>query len=477
MLFNSFEYGAFLAGVVLIYFLLPYRFRIWLLLAASYFFYMRWQWEYVFLIVAQTLVTYEAGRRIGATENPGVRRAWLAIAVTISLGLLAYYKYANFFIDSLAPVFHAAGLGYLERHLDVILPVGISFYTFQALSYTIDVYRRAHATEGHLGRYALYVAFFPQLVAGPIERATHLLDQFKRRNRFDVERVISGAKLIAWGLFKKVVIADRLAIYVDRVYASPELWSGPTLLIATFFFAFQIYCDFSGYSDIAIGSARILGYDLMRNFRRPYFAHSITEFWKRWHISLTNWFRLYVYYPLGGNRVPYRRWLFNVFVIFILSGFWHGANWTFIMWGVLHGSYYFVESVGTRLRVGEFFEHSLTTYGARFVGILLTFVFVLIGWIFFRSTSVEQAFFILERILTDWDGPIYLGPSQFTTMLSVLLIGTLIIVEFFQEKGYAADYFSPSRFSTPTRWIGYVGLILGIAMLGLSSDAFIYFQF
>ncbi len=307
MLFNSLEYAVFFVAVFAGYFSLPQRFRVWFLLVASYYFYMRWKWQYGLHILAVTALNYEAGRRVGLSTSPAVRRAWLTIALAGSLGLLGYYKYFNFFSDSLRPVASALGLEYLGPHLDVLLPVGISFYVFQTLSYTVDVYRGAHGFEPHFGRFALYVVFFPQLVAGPIERATHLLDQFKRENRIEIARITSGLKLVLWGLFKKVVIADRLALYVDNVYGSPEIHTGATLLLATWFFAFQIYCDFSGYSDIAIGSARILGYDLMQNFRLPYLAQSITDFWKRWHISLSTWFRDYVYLPLGGNRVSYPR--------------------------------------------------------------------------------------------------------------------------------------------------------------------------
>lgn len=477
MLFNSFQYAIFFAVVVLAYFALPYRYRLWLLLAASYYFYMRWRWEYVFLIVAQTGVTYETGRRIGAAQNLRARRTWLAIAVVLLVGLLGYFKYFNFFTDNARPLFEALGLGYLAPHLGILLPLGISFHTFQTLSYVIDVYRGDYIPDIHLGRYALYVNFFPQLIAGPIERGTHLLEQFKRDHRFDIERATDGLKLIAWGLFKKVVIADRLALYVDRVYAAPDLWSGSTLLLATFFFTFQIYCDFSGYSDIAVGSARVLGYDLMQNFRRPYLARSITDFWRRWHISLTTWFRIYVYLPLGGNRVRYRFWLFNIFAVFLLSGLWHGANWTFVAWGGLHGLYYFVESVGTRLKVSERLAAAVPPPLVDAAGAVLTFVLVLIGWIFFRAASISDAMSILGRIATDWNGPLYLGPSQFTTALSLVLIGILMLVESLQEKGYAARDDRPSRLPALVRWPGYVALLLGTGLLGLSSDSFIYFQF
>jgi D-alanyl-lipoteichoic acid acyltransferase DltB (MBOAT superfamily) len=477
VLFNSLEYAVFLLFVVGVYFALPFRLRVWFLLAASYYFYMRWRWEFIFLIVAQTFVTFEAARRIAHAKSEIVRRFWLSTSIVFCLGLLGYFKYLNFFQDALRPMFEVAGLSYLAPHLDIILPVGISFYTFQALSYTIDVYRGAHVAEPYLARYALYVAFFPQLVAGPIERATHLLDQFSRRNRFDIERFIDGGKLIVWGLFKKVVIADRLAIYVDRVYESPELYSGPTLLMATYFFAFQIYCDFSGYSDIAIGSARILGYDLMQNFRVPYMARSISDFWRRWHISLTSWFRTYLYLPLGGSRVGYLKWARNILAVFLISGLWHGANWTFIVWGGLHATYYFAESGTRRIAVRSGVRTVLPGYLIDALRILLTFHLVLLSWVFFRASSVADAGLILTKIFTDFGGAIYMGASQLTTLLSIALIGVLVAVQVMQEKGFVSLYFSKSRIPAAFRWPLYAGMILCISTLGVSSNAFIYFQF
>lgn len=477
MLFNSFEYFVFLGAVVVVYFSLPFRWRVWFLLGASYYFYMRWRWEFIFLIVAQTIVNYEAGRRIGASNNDAIRKAWLTTAILSSLGLLAFFKYFNFFSENFRLVFEAAGLNYMVPHLDILLPVGISFYTFQTLSYTIDVYRRDHAVENHVGRFALYVAFFPQLVAGPIERATNLLDQFKRENRLDLVRLSEGSKLILWGLFKKVVIADRLGIYVDRVYDNPELYSGSSLLLATYFFAFQIYCDFSGYSDIAIGSARILGYDLMQNFRLPYLASSISRFWKRWHISLTTWFASYVYVPLGGNRVSYGKWMFNVTLVFLVSGLWHGAAWTFVIWGALHAIYYFIESAYARIKTRwpEAFDGASVI--RRVGAILLTFHAVLLGWIFFRAKSFSDAVLIIEKIVSQPVGDLYMGPSQLTTIISVGLVIMLIVVQILQSRGWVSLYFSKPKLPVWIRYPGYIALLIGIGLLGVSSNAFIYFQF
>ena len=331
MLFNSFEFAVFFIIVVLLYFALPFRYR-WLhLLISSYIFYMSWRWEYIFLIVGQTVVIFYCGRNIARSEGVFRRKVWLTLSLVWSLGLLFFYKYYDFARRSLEEAGAELGMTPALPMMDVIVPVGISFYTFQALSYTIDIYTGNVEEERHFGRFALFMAFFPQLVAGPIERASNLLIQLRRNNSLDLERLSSGLALMLWGLFKKVVIADRLAIYVNQVYGDPSVHSGSTLLLATYFFAFQIYCDFSGYSDIAIGAARILGYDLMQNFRLPYLAQSIAGFWRRWHISLSTWFRDYLYFPLGGNRVGLRCWVFNIIVVFTVSGLWHGAAWTFVV--------------------------------------------------------------------------------------------------------------------------------------------------
>ena len=294
-------------------------------------------------------VNYVAGLKINASKDRRTQRLWLTLAIVASLGVLVYFKYANFFIAEASALLRILGADVRESYLKVILPVGISFFTFQALSYTIDVYKGKMHVERNFINFTLFVSFFPQLVAGPIERATNLLDQFKKEQHFSSERLLEGSKLIIWGLFKKVVIADRLAAYVEQIYASPELFGGSTLFLATFFFAFQIYCDFSGYSDIAIGSAHILGFRLMQNFNLPYLAKSVRDFWHRWHISLSTWFADYVYKPLGGNRVSTGRWMFNIMAVYLVSGLWHGANWTFIIWGGIFGVLYILEFLGDKL--------------------------------------------------------------------------------------------------------------------------------
>jgi alginate O-acetyltransferase complex protein AlgI len=477
MLFNSFEFLFYFLVVTLVYFCLSQKLRLWFLLAASYYFYMRWQWQYAFLILGQTLVNFHAGARIGRATSSPEKRLWLVAGLAVSLGALFVFKYANFAMGSASAGLRALGLPYLIPHLKVILPVGISFFTFQTLSYTIDVYRGKCPVEPEFHRFALYVAFFPQLVAGPIERATHLLGQFRRETRFDFGRLREGLPLILWGLFKKVVIADRVAIYVARVYASPERFNGPSLLLGTVFFAFQIYCDFSAYSDIAIGSARILGYDLMQNFRLPYLATSISGFWKRWHISLSSWFGDYVYIPLGGNRVSLCKWVRNVFVVFLLSGLWHGANWTFVVWGGLHGLYYLVERLGGRAWRAARLDRLVPRLVRQPLQVLLVFSAVCLAWVFFRAASLADALLILGRMFTHWEGGLYMGGSQLTTLLSLALIALLAVVQFLQAAGWVSLYFSRGRFPRPVRWAAYIGMILGIALLGKSSNEFIYFQF
>jgi D-alanyl-lipoteichoic acid acyltransferase DltB (MBOAT superfamily) len=481
MLFNSLEYLLFLPAVVFANFLLPPRLRWILLLLASYLFYACWKAEYLVLIIASTLVDYVAALRMPVAATPGRRRAWLGISLAANLGLLFTFKYFNFFNESIRILVTSIGLPYEIPSLDVLLPVGISFYTFQTLSYTVDVYRGQREPERHLGRFALYVAFFPQLVAGPIERSTRLLPQLWRETRFDWERTLRGIQLILWGLFKKLVVADRLAVYVDAVYRSPEEVSGAPLLIATYFFAFQIYCDFSGYSDIAIGSASILGYDLMENFRRPYFSRSIAEFWRRWHISLSSWFRDYVYLPLGGNRVAPRRWQANLMIVFLVSGLWHGASWTFVAWGALHGGY-LVLSVATRdirarlADVTGLLRHPRLMAA---VQIFTTFHLVLLGWVFFRARSLGDAVYVLRQ-MRPWQGwsldGITVGLREFELILGVLSIAFLLFFDALHRGGSSREIL-PRR-PTWKRWLAFYSLLFGILVLGrFSSEEFIYFQF
>ncbi|HOD52534.1 MAG TPA: MBOAT family O-acyltransferase, partial [Candidatus Hydrogenedentes bacterium] len=336
MLFNSLQFVVFFPIVVMVYFALPFRFRWAFLLAASYYFYGCWRANYLVLLFASTILDYVAGLGIGSTNNPRVRTLFLLMSLIGNFGMLFTFKYFNFFTSNFEFLFDFYRIP--KPALQVLLPVGISFYTFQTLSYTIDVYRGEQKPERHFGYFALYVTFFPQLVAGPIERSTRLLPQFFVKHDFDYERLRSGLLIMMVGFFKKLVIADRLSIYVDEVYNNPGKYHGLPVIAATYFFAFQIFCDFAGYSDIAIGSARIMGFELMQNFRRPYFATSISDFWRRWHISLSTWMRDYLYVALGGNRVSKLKWYRNLILTFVLSGLWHGAAWTFVIWGFFHGA-------------------------------------------------------------------------------------------------------------------------------------------
>jgi len=338
MLFNSFEFLIFFIIVTSLYFSIPHKFRWALLLFASCVFYMFFIPAYILILIFTIVIDYFAGILIeNAVGKKRKHFLWLSLAANI--GVLAFFKYYNFFNENLTEILSVSGTKNPIPYLNIILPIGLSFHTFQAMSYTIEVYRNHQKAERHFGIYALYVLFYPQLVAGPIERPQNLLHQFREKHFFEYNRVVDGLKLMAWGLFKKVVIADRLAAMVDVVYDDPSHHFGLQVIIATVFFAFQIYCDFSGYSDMAIGAARIMGFKLMTNFNRPYFSKSISEFWKRWHISLSTWFRDYLYIQLGGNKVVRSRWYFNLFITFVISGLWHGANWTYIIWESLHGAY------------------------------------------------------------------------------------------------------------------------------------------
>lgn len=476
MLFNSFQYLFFFPAVVFLYYSLPHRHRWILLLAASYLFYACWKPGYLILIFASTVVDYWAGLMMEGARTKSRRRGFLFASLAVNLGLLFAFKYFNFFSSSLAGVFAFANLPAPLPQFDILLPVGISFYTFQTLSYTIDVYRGERKAERHFGIFALYVSFFPQLVAGPIERSTRLLPQFREVHRFRETTAVSGLQLILWGLFKKIVIADRLAILVNGIYANPEAFPGPLLVLGTLAFAFQILCDFSGYSDIAIGSARVLGFKLMVNFKAPYFAASIGEFWKRWHISLSTWFRDYLYIPLGGSRVTFNRHLFNLLATFVVSGLWHGANWTFLAWGFLHGSYLIVEVLIGEKRLREV---------PRGVRVLITFCLTNIAWVFFRAGSIADAFGILAGSMSGWGALAdpaamwALLPKGFSggqLILSTILVGILLGVESRTDGWRLSEWLGPKP--VWARWAFYYAVFGLIILFGEpGGQQFIYFQF
>ena len=485
MLFNSFEFLIFFPLVVGLYFAIPQRFRWMFLLAASYYFYMAWKAEYVLLIMASTIIDYYAALRMGATPEKSKRKKYLVLSAIANLGLLFSFKYFNFFSDATREILANANIFYDSPALSILLPVGISFYTFQTLSYTIDFYRGVRKPERHLGIFALYVSFFPQLVAGPIERSTRLLPQFRQAKTFDIERVLSGLRLMLWGFFKKLVIADRLAVYVNEVYNNPGDYTGAPVILATYFFAFQIYCDFSGYSDIAIGAARVMGYDLMENFRRPYFAKSIGEFWKRWHISLSTWFKDYLYISLGGNRVSRWRWYYNVLIVFLLSGLWHGANWTFLTWGGLHGIYLILShrTARVRERLCQLTGLSALPEFHKFIKVFVTFHLVLLAWVFFRSNSVSDALTHLNSMLSlnaSGLAAAFGKPTAAAGWVEMAIacgaMAVLLIEHVIGRKQRIGQYLGAQpRWA---RWGAYQAIIVVILLFGVFSHAeFIYFQF
>lgn len=472
--------------IVAAYYRLQHQQRWKLLLAGSYYFYMCWKPAYIILIVISTLIDYYCALKMGGSNDKKKKKCYLILSLCSNLGLLFTFKYLNFFGWTVK-----CFLGYSQAEavtpiLNVLLPVGISFYTFQTLSYTIDVYRGIRKPEKRLGIFALYVSFFPQLVAGPIERSTRLIPQFDKQVKFDYDCVVSGLKLMLWGMFKKVVIADNLAQFVEPVYSNPTAFTGPSFMIATVFFAFQIYCDFSGYSDIAIGSARVLGFDLMKNFNRPYFATSVTEFWRRWHISLSTWFRDYLYIPLGGNRVKPSRNYVNLFIVFLLCGLWHGANWTFVVWGVIHGLYLIFERLTKKARASFVQKLSLEKKIGRWLTVMkvsITFGLVCFAWIFFRAQNLSDAWYIVTHLLTGWNevctgdlqSVLILGSHRFFVM-ALILIGTMETVHLLQAKGNIEDILNNKPIWL--RWTVYYVLILSIMLLGnFNSQEFIYFQF
>jgi len=480
MLFNSLEFLIFFPIVIALYFFLPYRFRWILLLIASYYFYMCWDYKYVVLLLFTTIVCYFCAIWIYKSKSRLVRKSLLILTLFIYLGTLFFFKYFNFFGDTVNVLFQRFNIFHEVPSYNFLLPVGISFYTFQALSYTIDIYRNEIKPEYHFGRFALFKSFFPQLVAGPIERASHLLPQFSKKFDFDYARIRDGIALTLWGFFKKVVIADRVSEYVNIVYNNPHDHQGLHFLVATLFFTIQIYCDFSGYSDIARGTARIMGFELMINFRMPYLSKSIREFWQRWHISLSTWFRDYFYISLGGNRVPKWRFYLNLFLTFLISGLWHGANWTFVIWGGLHG-FYMVFAIWTssiRERINNFIGLTKVPVFHNFLQVLLTCFLAIFAWIFFRANNLSDALYIISNIT-------HLGPvgniNLFTFradfILSIFLIIVLFIVDILEEKMAFSETIIRNS-PVYLKWAMLMGIVLSIFILGKWEDIdFLYFQF
>ena len=473
MLFNSINFLLFFIVVTVAYFLIPHRFRWLLLLLASCYFYMSFIPLYILILGFTIVIDYVAG--IYLEKFSGKKRKYFLIASLIAnIGVLAVFKYYNFFIDNINAMGTWWGLQGTLPYLGIILPIGLSFHTFQAMSYTIEVYRGHQKAERNFGIYSLYVMFYPQLVAGPIERPQNLLHQFREKHTFNYDRVLAGLKLMVWGLFKKVVIADRLSLYTDAVYNNPAQHGGLTIIVATIFFAFQIYCDFSGYSDMAIGSARVMGFNLMNNFRMPYFSRSIGEFWKRWHISLSTWFKDYLYIPLGGNRVAVSRIYFNLLLVFMISGIWHGANWTFVVWGALNGIYLIVEMLFQKIKPPYLNQPKVKSAGWYIVfSTLLTFTLTCIAWVFFRATSVTDAWLLLKNML-QFDHVFFSDKTTLSYGLAGLVF--LILIERNMEKRKSSLPFECKQWWL-NQWL-YISLIISILMVGVfDGGQFIYFQF
>lgn len=486
MLFNSLEFLIFFPIVFALYYLLPQKTRWFLLLVASYIFYGSWKVEYLGLIMLSTVIDYFCGYRMSSIKEKGKRKPFLYLSLFSNLGLLFLFKYLGFFTESINLGLSLAGIENKIPVIQLLLPVGISFYTFQTLSYTVDIYHGKMNAEKHFGRFALFVSFFPQLVAGPIERASHLVPQFRKSIVFNWSDFVSGCRLMLWGMFKKVVIADRLAIVVNEIYNNPGDYSGFSLVLGTAFFAFQIYCDFSGYSDIAIGAARTLGFDLMTNFRTPYFSKSVREFWQRWHISLSTWFRDYVYIPLGGNRVVKWRWYYNLFITFLISGLWHGAAWTFVIWGALHGIYLII-AIWNPIKKGfrKAFALEKVSLWQKFYDVSVVYVLVCFAWIFFRANSLEDAFTIIQGIFQFENYSLnQLHPDFFQIGLKppVYRIDMLLSYTWFLFLPLVDYVFSNKlnfdRIHVSLRLLIYILGILTILVAGVYNNAtFIYFQF
>jgi D-alanyl-lipoteichoic acid acyltransferase DltB (MBOAT superfamily) len=491
MIFNSIEFLIFFPIVLALYFLLPKKVRWVALLAASLFFYLYWSVKLIFLILFTTVVSYVSAIIIEKNANrKGLKRFFLIITLVACFGVLFFFKYYNFAADSAAAIASLFGPPMRGKHLDLILPVGISFYTFQTLSFVIDVYKGKVKAERHFGYYALYVTFFPQLVAGPIERPENLLPQLRAENSFSWDNAKSGLRKMLVGFFKKIVVADLMAVYVDSVYNAPGEARGLSILIATLMFAVQIYCDFSGYTDIAIGCSEVMGIRLMQNFNHPYSATSIKDFWNRWHISLSTWFRDYLYFPLGGSRCSIPRHLFNLTVVFLVSGLWHGAAWTFVIWGGLH-AFYQVVGVLIKKPRGKLYAKLKLDENSRGVTMwkrAITFILVDFAWIFFRANSLSDAGLLIRKLFTDWEFSFsYISESLSLMDLGLIGILTSVLAVIYMQRmdgtslAPAATADGKSKPIMASFNYVYIGAMIAIAWLILeatgSGGAFIYFQF
>ncbi len=483
MLFNSLDFAVFLPIVFILYWFVAGKnltYQNLLVVVASYLFYGWWDYRFLSLIIFSTVLDYSLALRLKKTEIISRRKLLLWISILVNLGFLAVFKYYNFFVDNFISAFSFFGNPIQANTLDIILPVGISFYTFQTLSYTIDVYRRKLEPTSNFIAFSAFVCFFPQLVAGPIERATNFLPQFYKKRIFKNNLAVDGLRQMLWGFFKKMVIADNCAIFANEIFANSAELSGSTLFLGALFFTFQIYGDFSGYSDIAIGTSRLFGFDLKRNFAYPYFSRDIAEFWRRWHISLSTWFRDYVYIPLGGSKVGTWMQIRNIFIIFIVSGFWHGANWTFIIWGALNAVYFLPLLLLKRNRANiEIVAHHTYLPSFReFVGMLITFTLTVIAWVFFRAENVVHALLFLKNMFsTDLLSlPAYAFRKRIYPILCLLIF--FIVIEWFGRREQFAIAGVSKNIVAPLRWTFYAFVVFLIGMFMQTEETpFIYFQF
>ena len=489
MIFNSFDFLLFMSAIVVAFYISPVRLRLYLLLIGSYIFYMWWSVPFVLLLVFVTVVNY--GAAVLVTHHYHEQRQRMVVfatALAVSFGILFVFKYIPLLNETMIYLFASVGVTYTPREFDLILPLGISFYTFQAVGYTIDVYRRKIEPEVSFVRFSLFITFFPPLIAGPIERASNLIPQMVRAQRFDMDNIVTGLKFVLFGLFKKVVIADRIADAVNTVYAAPENFAGLALVVATLLFAFQIYCDFSGYSDMAVGLAKMFGINLTINFRQPYLSRGISEFWRRWHVSLSSWFKDYVYFPLGGSRVGPLLYARNIMITFLISGIWHGASWTFIAWGALHGVYLIVETIiikplNAALKLLSI-ENLFVVNVARTA---VTFGLVSFGWILFRAETLDDSLFIMANLFSDfayWSEVPYvfrtlsnMGMGLAQLLAAFVCIIVLVIADIAAGEGNIHEKLmekpADMRFAFYLL-IGFLTIALGVFHDGAD---FIYFQF
>lgn len=482
MLFNSIDFAFFLPIVFILYWFVAKKnlsFQNLLIVVASYIFYGWWDWKFLSLIFFSTVVDYSVGLKLKDEENPTKRKILLWVSILVNLGFLVFFKYYNFFLDNFVSAFSLFGTEIKANSLNIILPVGISFYTFQTLSYTIDIYRRKLEPTKDFIAFTAFVSFFPQLVAGPIERATNLLPQFYKKRTFDYSKAVDGMRQILWGLFKKTVIADNCAEFANQIFDNASDMNGSTLALGALFFSFQIYGDFSGYSDIAIGTSRLFGFNLKQNFNFPYFSRDIAEFWRRWHISLSTWFRDYLYIPLGGSRGSTWIKIRNTFIIFIVSGFWHGANWTFIVWGALNAIYFLplLLTNKNRKNLDTVAKGRLLPSIKEVFFMLLTFLLTVFAWIFFRAENIDHALRYISKMISTslFELPNFIG--MFKALMLILIIGAFVIIEWLgRESKYAIEHIGLT-WKHPFRFAMYYVIIYLIVTFSGNQQTFIYFQF